>query len=204
MNKVWLYILMAGVLSGCSLYSDRKISSTTASSNLLTRPASYYCNQAVYATSEGVQKARTKLSHALNFSQSSKVSSVKVSKLSKDDFLIEYIAGDKGVVGSRAYTRGVDFQPDGDGVIEIKISSQCGSRDSPGIGCQWETLKVFEDTSENLVVIHSLGGAGLLGVIPVAVGAKYLSIFPRIKSLDATPVSETPIALLSKKCPAPK
>jgi hypothetical protein len=204
MKKVWLYILVAGVLSGCAFYSDRKISSTTASSSLLTRPASYYCNQAVYATSEGVQKAKTALSRTLNFWPSSKVSSVKISKLPKDNFLIEYIAGDMGVVGSRVYTRGVDFQPDGDGVIEIKISSQCGSRDSPGIGCQWETLKVFEDLSENLVVVESRGGAGLLGVIPVAVGAKYLSIFPRIKSLDATPVSETPIALLSKECPVPK
>jgi len=201
MTKVFAYILIVLFLSGCASYSDRKISTTTAKSSILDGQASYYCNNAIYVTNEGVYEGKKQLSAALDFWNSFKISAVKITKLSKEDFLIEYLESDKGMVGSRQYTNGADFHIDGEGVIEIKISSSCRGGDSPGLGCQWSSVKLFGDQSENLAVIQSDGGAGILGVFPVAVSGKYLSVFPRITRLGSSPASEIPAGMLSTECP---
>jgi len=189
----FVYVLIASLLAGCSFYTDQKISSTVVKHGIFEKPVAYYCNNAIYATKDRVYEGRQTLVQALNYwknifdkstDRPNKATDVhdilivRLSTSSKDAFAVDYLDKDKNLIGRREFTKGNDYEIDSDGVVEIKVSSSCDSHGGPGLGCQWTTNRVFEDQAGNLALIESHGGGGVVGFVPVAVGSKYLSIFP--------------------------
>ncbi len=80
----------------------------------------------------------------------------------------------------------LELRPDGSALVNL--DTECGGRDSPGFGCGWGTVALFLDQDDNLNVVQSGGGAGVIGVIPVALYAKHLSVFRRVSQVWAPTV----------------
>ena len=178
-NKITC-ILAALLMTGCSTYSDPRISTTKPASGLLQGQSSYFCQHGSYATEDSVYRGGYVLSHLLGFWTAREVELVRFKVLSKDEFASEYLDKNLNITGSRHYLRGQDYQVGNDGALEIKSASQCGSNDSPGVGCSWGGIKLFLDQTGNLAVIQTNSGAGLIGIVPVASGSNYLSLFPPV------------------------
>lgn len=104
------------------------------------------------------------------------------------DLLIIRFTKDEGIVAERKYKLNNGFRVDNAGRIEISNPTECGGRDSPGFGCGWGTLTIFENAAGELAAVQSGGGAGVLGIFPFAVYAKHLSLFNR--RIDAPPFDE--------------
>jgi len=179
--------VIAALLSGCASFHDQEISKIEASkkSLLLEHGRTYYfSNVASYRTQEGVYEGKEELSHILGEYTSGNIFLVKITAASRDEFTIEFINESSKVIQVRRFILGESFDIEGGGNIKIQSKSTCGSHDSPGVGCQWSSVKLFEDKDGNLVAIQSSGGAGLVGIVPVSVGADYVSVFAPIKNVS--------------------
>jgi len=104
------------------------------------------------------------------------------------DLLIVRFTKDGEVVAERKYKLNDGFRVDSAGRIEISNPTECGGRDSPSFGCGWGTVTIFENAGGDLAVVQSSGGAGGLGIFPIAIYAKHLSLFNR--RTDAPPFDE--------------
>ncbi len=180
MSKKTTFLLAALVMTGCSTYSDPKISQTTAVAGLLDKPSAYFCQHASYATQDSVYRGKYVLSHLFGFWTAKDVELVRIKAVSKDEIATEYLDKNMRVVGSRQYIRGQDYQLNSNGSVEIKGSSRCASQDSPGVGCTRGSITAFLDQTGNLAVIEASSGAGIVGIVPVAGGHKYISLFPPV------------------------
>ena len=104
------------------------------------------------------------------------------------DLLIVRFTKDGVTVAERKYKLNDGFRVDNAGRIEISNPTECGGRDSPGFGCGWGAVTVFENASGELAAVQSGGGAGVLGIFPIAIYAKHLSLFNR--RTDTPPFNE--------------
>jgi hypothetical protein len=95
------------------------------------------------------------------------------------DLLIVRFTKDGGIVAEHKYKLNDGFRVDNEGRIEISNPTECGGHDSPGFGCGWGTVAIFENASGELAAVQSGGGAGVLGILPIAIYAKHLSLFNR-------------------------
>ena len=179
-------VLAVLFITGCSSYADQQITSTKAAGSVLDSDTSYFCQDASYATRDSVYRGGEVLSHLLGFWKALGVVLVRFKPLSQDEFQAEYLDKDLNIVDSRHFVKGVDFQVQDDGGIEIKTASRCGGGDGPGVGCSWSKVRIFIDQAGNLAVVQATGGAGLLGLVPVSSSSKYLSLFPPIKLSDGS------------------
>lgn len=180
MWKKIAYIIAGLSVAGCSTYSDPIITKTKSNGSILNSEIAYFCQSASYATNESVYQGGEVLSNFLNFWGADDVLLVRFNTVSKNEFFTEYLDKDLNIRGSRRYIGGEDFQLESDGTVEIKDSSRCAGGDSPGIGCNWSKIRLLIDQSGNLAVIKEAGGAGIVGIVPVAVSGKYLSLFPPV------------------------
>lgn len=185
MLKKTVCLLVAGFLAGCSTYSDRTLSTTTLGAGILDGGVSYFCQDASYATQESVHKGAAVLSQLLGFWPARHVALVRFTPLSRDAFSVDYLDRNLDVLETRRYDAG-DYDMEGDGAISIQTVSRCSGGGGPGVGCSRETIRLFIDKAGNLAVIQTAGGAGIVGVVPVAVSATYLSIFPAVLRTHAT------------------
>jgi len=178
--------LSALLIGGCSTYTDQSISRTKAAGSVLGSETSYFCQHASYATNDSVYRGGQVLSHLLGFWTAQQVALVRFKPLSENEFSTEYLDKNLKVVDSRHYVRGVDYQVESDGTLDIKTSSRCAGGDSPGLGCTWSKIRLFTDPTGRLAVIQETGGAGIAGIVPVASSSKYLSLFPPIAFSDGS------------------
>lgn len=58
--------------------------------------------------------------------------------------------------------------------------ADCGGADTAQLGCAKKTTTIFVNSAGNLVIAESGGGAGFVTILPAAVYAKLMSIFPRV------------------------
>ena len=66
-----------------------------------------------------------------------------------------------------------------EGILELPKETESGSHDSPVMGVASRQLTIFLNSDNNLVLVNSGGGAGLVGILPLALYGKLMSIFPR-------------------------
>jgi hypothetical protein len=67
-----------------------------------------------------------------------------------------------------------------DGKLELPGSAGCGGQDTPGVGCASSTITLFRNPSGDLVAVQSTGAAGILGIFPIGVYGRMVSIFPEV------------------------
>lgn len=189
-------------IAGCSTYADQKIADTKAAGSVLDRGTAYFCQDASYATREGVYRAGEVLSHLLGFWTARGVVLVRFKSSSNDEFSSEYLDKDLNVSGARHYVKGTDYQVGDDGTIEIKTSSRCEGGGGPGLGCESREIRLFTDRAGNLAVIQATAGVGIVGIVPVAGHSKYLSLFPSVdpaRQTLQTALAQCPESMASKR-----
>lgn len=69
----------------------------------------------------------------------------------------------------------------GEGILKLPKETAAGSHDSPVIGVASRQISVFLNSDDNLVAVNSGGGAGFIGIFPMALYGKLMSIFPRME-----------------------
>ena len=67
------------------------------------------------------------------------------------------------------------------GILKLPKETESGSHDSPVIGVASRQLTIFLNGDDNLVLVNSGGGAGFVGIFPIALYGKLMSIFPRVE-----------------------
>ena len=67
----------------------------------------------------------------------------------------------------------------GEAILRLPKGTESGPHDSPVIGVASRQLTIFLNSDGNLVAVNSGGGAGLVGILPLALYGKLMSIFPR-------------------------
>jgi hypothetical protein len=178
-----IFVVMVVLLSGCASYSDKEISKIETAKGVLLqdeleqKKILYFKNIAIYKTKESVYEGKEKLSYILGV-YTNAISSVKISAASREEIVVEFLDNNSTTLQIRRLVAGHDFEIKR-GEVVIRSKTTCGSHFSPGVGCQWSSVRLFEDKGGNLVAIQSSGGAGLVGIIPVSVGADYVSVFAR-------------------------
>jgi len=106
-------------------------------------------------------------------------------RLSDDEVLVRFVTAG-ATVYQRIYRRGVDLQVMPDQKLVFAITTRCGGRDSPGFACGGGTVTLFVSPTHQLVAIESGGGAGVLGVVPMAIYSRQFAIYRPV--LDAPPI----------------
>ena len=85
----------------------------------------------------------------------------------------------KNVVAERELLFGRDFSSNGNRLY-IKRGG-CGGADTEQLGCAKNRIELFINNAGDLVIVEAGGGAGLVTVLPFAMYAKLMSIFPRVQ-----------------------
>lgn len=106
--------------------------------------------------------------------------SVTVSRPSESELRFEFQNDDESKF-AKTYTTATGLTVKANGQFDVPVPVGCGGHDSPGFGCGAKTLTLFINPYGNLAAIESGGGAGLIGFIPIAVYAKHLALFSRIR-----------------------
>ncbi len=172
-------LLAATLLAGCSTYADKNIAALVPSGTPLGTQASHFCQHASYTTQEGAYRGSETLSPLLGFWAAHRPVLVRFNPESGDGFSVDYLDATLNRVGSRTFVKGTDYQVQADGTVEISTSSRCEGGGGPGLGCTRSHVRLAIDQTGSLAVIQSTGGAGIVGIVPVAGHSEYLSVFPK-------------------------
>lgn len=182
--RVCVAMVSLAVVGGCvSIDSRTATESPRAGSNGNLRAA--YWNIASYR-SRGQLLGHVTLADALHI-RAPQADTGYIWRMSTDVLLIRFTQADQ-LVAQRTYKLNDGFRVDSEGRIEIGSPAECGGQDGPGVGCGWGTATIFENSEGRLAVIQSGGGAGVVGVVPVAIYAKHLSLF--LRRDDAPPIDK--------------
>ena len=166
-------LLSLVVLSACVSVDSRAFKEVPApGSNGNLRGA--YWNVAFYR-SKGELLGHETIAEAMHI-PAAKADTAYIWRVSQELLVVRFTK-DGVVVAERKYKFNEGFKVDNSGRIEIGNPTECGGHDSPGFGCGWGTVTIFENAAGELAAVQSGGGAGLLGVIPFAIYAKHLSLF---------------------------
>lgn len=104
------------------------------------------------------------------------------------------------VVAQAVLVESKDFEFES-GIISLRRETEAGGRDSPSFGVGTSSTRLFLDEKNDLVIVQSSAGMGLLLIVPVAAAGNGMLIFERIEephnegsSPDSSdlPVIETP------------
>lgn len=173
--------LSVALLSGCVSVDSRALKEVPAAGSTGDIRAAYW-NIASYR-SQGQLSGHVTLADAMHI-RAPKADTAYIWRVSPELLVVRFTSnGD--IVAERKYKLNDGFRVDKAGRIEIGNPTECGGRDSPGFGCGWGTVTIFENASGELAAVQSGGGAGMLGVIPMGVYANHLSLF--IRRTDAPP-----------------
>ena len=176
-------LLMTG-LSACVSIDSRAFKEAPAAGATGNIRAAYW-NNATYRSS-GELIGHATIAEAMHIPAAS-ADTAYVWRASPDLLIVRFTK-DGVFVGERKYKLNDGFRVDNAGRIEISNPTECGGHDSPGFGCGWGTVTIFENASGQLAAVQSGGGAGVLGIFPIAIYAKHLSLFNR--RTDAPPFNE--------------
>ena len=66
-----------------------------------------------------------------------------------------------------------------EGVLKLPKETDAGGHDSPVVGFASNQILFYLNTNDELVVVTSGGGAGIVGIFPMVVYGKLMAIFPR-------------------------
>jgi hypothetical protein len=173
-------IAFAAVLGGCVSIDSRALREKPSSGSMHAIVGTYQ-NFASYR-SKGEFVADENLSGALGLGRV-EAGTVTLTRPTASQLKLEFKDG-QSTKAVQTYVDGAGLVIRPEGRFEISVPVGCGGRDSPGFGCGTKTVTLFVNASGNLAAIDSGGGAGLLGVIPFAVYAKTLAIFPRLPAAE--------------------
>ena len=68
-----------------------------------------------------------------------------------------------------------------EGILELPRTTEAGWFDTPVIGVASRRFSLFLNGNGDLVLVNSGGGAGLIGIVPMGVYGRLMSVFPRIE-----------------------
>ena len=100
-------------------------------------------------------------------------------RVSEKEVLVRFVTAGK-TIHEHSYHEGIDLRIMDDQRIVLAKPTVCGGRDSPGFGCGGGSVALFINPSGQLAAVETGGGAGVLGIIPIAIYAKHLAVFRRI------------------------
>ncbi len=179
----WIALLVALPLTGCVSIDSRAIREEADREATKSLRAAFL-NRADYR-SKGELVAHETLAEALGLPARS-AAWVYVWRISDSEVLVRFVTGSE-VVHERRYRAGVDLSVGSDQRLELSKPTVCGGRDSPGFGCGGGSVSLFVNRNGELAAVESGGGAGVIGIFPIAIYAKHLATFTRVQ--DAPPLS---------------
>ncbi len=177
-------LLLMTVISACVSIDSRVFKEAPESGATGDLRAAYW-NKATYRSS-GELIGKATIAEAMNIPAAN--ADTAYLWRASPDLLIARFTKYGVIVAERTYKLNDGFRVDNAGRIAISNPTECGGHDSPGFGCGWGTVTIFENISGELAVVQSGGGAGVLGIFPIAIYAKHLSLFDR--RADAPPFDE--------------
>ncbi|MGH7485987.1 MAG: hypothetical protein ACREMY_10370 [bacterium] len=170
--------------SACVSVDSRALRATPpANSNAIVQ--GIFINSASYRSRGELVGAAT-LAEALHIA-GREAEYVQVSVESSNTLNVRLFKHGKPIL-EKKYTSGSAFELHPDGSALINLDAECRGKDSPGFGCGWGTVRLFLDQDDNLNVVQSGAGAGVIGIIPIALYAKHLSVFRRVSQVWAPTV----------------
>jgi hypothetical protein len=169
-------VFIATLMQGC-VSVDTKASKEVIQKEATAKIDAKFSNRARY-WSRGEFVASDNFSDALSV-PAIQADRVNIS-INESKELIVYFTRDDLEIYKKTYALGTEYQINELGAIEIKVGEGgCGGRDSPGFGCgAAKTVTMFINATNDLAVIESGGGVGVIGIIPFALYSKQLAIYP--------------------------
>ena len=98
---------------------------------------------------------------------------------SKDTGLVIELLEEGTVTRTKTYSFKEGLELTAEGVIYFSRYPSAGSSDSPVVGFASGGYALYLNRENALVVLQSGSGAGVVGIFPMAIYGKFMSIFPR-------------------------